>query len=89
MFRDVIYNGGGNTFPVNLSYIDSTLPMQQFSVTLGQCVDEDPNDPSDARAPSLIVRGASIDIRIGDDHGGQPVHAVADAVRLQRHRIGR
>ena len=33
--------------------------MQQFSVTLGQCVDEDPNDPSDARAPSLIVRGAS------------------------------
>ena len=59
LFRDVIYNGGGNTFPVNLSYIDSTLPMQQFSVTLGQCVDEDPNDPSDARAPSLIVRGAS------------------------------
>ena len=59
LFRDVIYNGGGNTFPVNLSYLDSTLPMQQFSVTLGQCVDEDPNDPSDARAPSLIVRGAS------------------------------
>ena len=52
LFRDVIYNGGGNTFPVNLSYIDSTLPMQQFSVTLGQCVDKDPNDPSDAARPA-------------------------------------
>lgn len=59
LFRDVIYNGGGNTFPVNLSYLDSTLPMQQFSVTIGQCVDEDPNDPSKARAPSIIVRQAS------------------------------
>lgn len=59
LFRDVIYNGGGNTFPINLSYLDSTLPMQQFSVTLGQCVDEDPNDPSKAKTPSLIVRSSS------------------------------
>ena len=59
LFRDVIYNGGGNTFPVNLSYLDSTLPMQQFSVTIGQCVDKDPNDPTKARAPSIIVRQAS------------------------------
>ena len=59
LFRDVIYNGGGNTLPIDLSYIDNALPMQQFSVTIGQCVDEDPNDPSKARAPSLIVRQSS------------------------------
>ena len=59
LFRDVIYNGGGNTLPIDLSYIDNALPMQQFSVTIGQCVDEDPNDPTKARAPSLIVRQSS------------------------------
>lgn len=50
LFRDVIYNGGGNTFPVDLSYLDSSKPMQQFSVTLGQCVDKDP------RTPNLVIR---------------------------------
>lgn len=59
LFRDVIYNGGGNTLPIDLSYVDNALPMQQFSVTIGQCVDKDPNDPSKARAPSLIVRQSS------------------------------
>ena len=59
LFRDVIYNGGGNTFNVDLSYPDSSLPMQQFSVTLGQCVDKDPNDPSKARTPNLVVRESS------------------------------
>lgn len=59
LFRDVIYNGGGTSLPIDLSYIDNALPMQQFSVTIGQCVDEDPNDPSKARAPSLIVRQSS------------------------------
>ena len=39
--------------------MDIALPMQQFSVNIGQCVDEDPNDPSKARAPSLIVRQSS------------------------------
>ena len=41
LFRDVIYNGGGNTLPINLSYLDTAKPLQQFSVTLGQCVDKD------------------------------------------------
>lgn len=59
LFRDVIYNGGGTSLPIDLSYIDNALPMQQFSVNIGQCVDEDPNDPSKARAPSLIVRQSS------------------------------
>lgn len=59
LFRDVIYNGGGNSLPIDLSYVDNALPMQQFSVTIGQCVDKDPNDPSKARAPSLIVRQSS------------------------------
>lgn len=59
LFRDVIYNGGGNTFPINLSYLDSSLPMQQFSVTLGQCVDEDPEDPSKVRTPNLVIRSSS------------------------------
>ena len=38
LFRDVIYNGGGNSVPINLSYLNSTMAMQQLSVTLGQCV---------------------------------------------------
>ena len=59
LFRDVIYNGGGDTFPINLSYLDSSLPMQQFSVTLGQCVDKDPLDPTKVRTPSLVVRESS------------------------------
>ena len=41
LFRDVIYNGGGNTLPINLSYMDTSKPLQQFSVTIGQCVDKD------------------------------------------------
>lgn len=53
LFRDVIYNGGGNTFPVDLSYLDSSKPMQQFSVTLGQCLDKEP------RTPKLVVREVS------------------------------
>ena len=59
LFRDVIYQGGGNTLPINLTYLDTSKPMQQFSVTIGQCVDKDPNDPTKARAPSIIVRQAS------------------------------
>ena len=46
LFRDVIYNGGGNSVPINLSYLNSTMAMQQLSVTLGQCVDEDPDTPN-------------------------------------------
>ena len=34
LFRDVIYNGGGNSVPINLSYLNSTMAMQQLSVTL-------------------------------------------------------
>lgn len=59
LFRDVVYNGGGNTFPIDLSYLDSSMQMQQFSVTLGQCVDKDPNDPSKLRTPNLVVRSSS------------------------------
>ena len=51
LFRDVIYNGGGNTLPINLSYLDTSKPMQQFSVTLGQCVDKD-----QTTTPNLLVR---------------------------------
>ena len=51
LFRDVIYNGGGNTLPINLSYLDTSKPIQQFSVTLGQCVDKD-----QTTTPNLLVR---------------------------------
>ncbi|WP_455502193.1 hypothetical protein [Gemmiger sp.] len=51
LFRDVIYNGGGNTLPINLSYLDTSKPLQQFSVTLGQCVDKD-----QTTSPNLLVR---------------------------------
>ena len=54
LFRDVIYNGGGNTPPINLSYLDTSKPLQQFSVTLGQCVDKD-----QTTSPNLLVRTSS------------------------------
>ena len=54
LFRDVIYNGGGNTLPINLSYLDTSKPLQQFSVTLGQCVDKD-----QTTSPNLLVRTSS------------------------------
>lgn len=53
LFRDVIYNGGGNSVPINLSYLNSTMAMQKLSVTLGQCVDEDPD------TPNLMIRASS------------------------------
>lgn len=53
LFRDVIYNGGGNEFNINLSYLDTSMAMQQFSTTIGQCVDQDP------KTPGLMVREAS------------------------------
>ena len=60
LFRDVIYNGGGNSVPINLSYLNSTMAMQQLSVTLGQCVDEDPD------TPNLMIRASS--------YGNEAVH---------------
>ena len=54
LFRDVVYNGGGNTLPINLTYLDTTKPMQQFSVSIGQCVDKD-----QTTSPNLLVRSSS------------------------------
>ena len=54
LFRDVVYNGGGNTLPINLSYLDTSKPLQQFSVTIGQCVDKD-----QTTSPNLVVRTSS------------------------------
>ncbi|MDD4850631.1 MAG: LPXTG cell wall anchor domain-containing protein [Gemmiger sp.] len=59
LFRDVIYVGGGNTLPVDLSYLDSSMQLQQFSVTIGQCVDKDPKDPTGVKSPNLILRESS------------------------------
>ena len=61
LFRDVIYNGGGNTLPINLSYLDTSKPLQQFSVTLGQCVDKD-----QTTSPNLLVRTSSLSLYVGD-----------------------
>ena len=54
LFRDVVYNGGGNTLPINLTYLDTSKPMQQFSVSIGQCVDKD-----QTTSPNLLVRSSS------------------------------
>lgn len=54
LFRDVIYQGGGNTLPINLTYLDTSKPMQQFSVSIGQCVDKD-----QTTSPNLLVRSSS------------------------------
>ncbi len=54
LFRDVVYNGGGNTLPINLTYLDTSKPMQQFSIQIGQCVDKD-----QTTSPNLLVRSSS------------------------------
>ena len=61
LFRNVVYNGGGTQFLVNLSYLNSTMEMQTIdNINLYQCVTEEETAPAeDARAPSLIVRGSS------------------------------
>lgn len=53
LFRDVIYAGGGNSLNIDLSYLDTSMEMQQFSVTIGQCLDEDP------KTPNLVMRESS------------------------------
>lgn len=55
LFRDVIFNGGGNTFNVNLSYQNSTMAMQQLNPTLGQCVAEEETP----KTPNLVLRESS------------------------------
>ena len=55
LFRDVIFNGGGNTFNVNLSYQNTSMAMQQLSPTLGQCVAEEETP----KTPSLLMRESS------------------------------
>ena len=55
LFRDVIFNGGGNTFNVNLSYQNSTMAMQQLNPTLGQCVAQEKTP----KTPNLVLRESS------------------------------
>ena len=55
LFRDVIFNGGGNTFNVNLSYQNTSMAMQQLAPTLGQCVAEE----EAPKTPSLLMRESS------------------------------
>lgn len=55
LFRDVIFNGGGNTFNVNLSYQNTSMAMQQLSPTLGQCVAEEETP----KTPNLLMRESS------------------------------
>lgn len=58
LFRNVTYNGGGNSFDFNLSYPKTALEFKPLSVTIGQCI-----NPSEVEAnsttPNLIVRNAS------------------------------
>lgn len=65
----MIYNGGGNTLSINLSYLNSTLEMQQLTVTLGQCVDEDPSTPNlmireSGYGSQAIVAGTPFDLSL-------------------------
>lgn len=69
IFRDVIYNGGGNEFIADLSYLNSTLAMQQLHFTLGQCEDK---DAENARTPNLVVRQSS--------YGGSSVDAGSEFI---------
>ena len=64
LFRDVIYNGGGNTLPINLSYLDTAKPLQQFSVTLGQCVDKDQTTSPNLLMPASGFTGTVASITV-------------------------
>ena len=55
LFRDVIFNGGGNQFAINLSYQNTSMAMQQLAPVLGQCSTE----AKENKTPSLIVRSSS------------------------------
>ena len=55
LFRDVIFNGGGNTFDVNLSYQNTSMEMQQLNPTLGQCVAQEKTP----KTPNLVMRESS------------------------------
>ncbi len=56
LFRDVIYNGGGNTLPINLSYLDTSKPLQQFSVTLASAWTKTrPPHRTSSSAPPIMV----------------------------------
>lgn len=56
-FNDVIYDGGGNECIINISYPDSSIEMQQLTVTLGQCSVTEEGE--DSRTPGLTVRESS------------------------------
>ena len=55
LFRDVIFNGGGNSFTVNLSYQNTSMAMQTLTPTLGQCVAEE----EAPKTPTLLMRESS------------------------------
>ena len=85
LFRDVIYNGGGNSVPINLSYLNSTMAMQQLSVTLGQCVDEDPD------TPNLMIRASSygneaLHLIVGDNYL-LAATGIGDILQISNHRL--
>ena len=50
IFRDVIFNGGGNSVQVDISYKDTTRPVSSLTQVLAAC------DDAAARTPGLIVR---------------------------------
>ena len=59
IFRDVIYNGGGNSFDIDISYLDTTLGMVQRSILLSQCAEASATPETGARIPNLVVRQSS------------------------------
>ena len=92
LFRDVIYNGGGNTLPINLTYLDTSKPMQQFSVQIGQCVDKD-----QTTSPNLVVRSSSygdsvvageeftLSLGVYATAGNEPLNDVIVSLTLPEH----
>lgn len=57
LFRDVIFNGGDNSFSVDISYVGSALAQGTITKSFGQCV---VNTEENSRTPSILVRGNSI-----------------------------
>ena len=98
LFRDVIFNGGGNQFAINLSYQNTSMAMQQLAPVLGQCSTE----AKENKTPSLIVRSSSygtetitagspftLSLTLYATNGTEAVNDVVASVTLPEGEIGR
>lgn len=64
VFRNVVWQGGDNTFNFDVSYPESMMAYKSLSFTIGQCATSDTDgdgtpDGDENRTPHLMVRSSS------------------------------